>query len=61
MGRGGCNNRKGRKMITVATGIKKMGRKYIERIGKIFGDRFMGEQVGRREQGGFPGFWCKLG
>lgn len=43
------NNRKGRKMMmewnrVVAIGIKKMGRKYVERIGKIFGDRFMGDK-----------------
>lgn len=42
-------NRKDREMMmewnkVVATGIKKMGRRYVERIGKIFGDRFMGDK-----------------
>lgn len=52
---GDSNNRKGRKMMmewnrVVAIGIKKMGRKYVERIGKIFGDRFMGEKQGEGDK-----------
>lgn len=34
----------------VAIGIKKMGRKYVERIGKIFGDRFMGDKQGEGDK-----------
>lgn len=46
---GDSNKRQGRKTMidwnrVVAIGIKKMGRKYVERIGKIFGDRFMGDK-----------------
>lgn len=36
-------------------------RKYVERIGKIFGDRFMGDKQGEREKVDLPGFQCKLG
>lgn len=34
----------------VAIGIKKMGRKYVERIDKIFGDRFMGNKQGEEDK-----------
>lgn len=40
----------------VAIGIKKMGRRYVERIGKIFGDRFMGDKQGEGGVVIFQGF-----
>lgn len=56
------DKRKGRKMMmewngVVAMGMKKMRRKYVERID----DRFMGDKLGERDRVDLPGFQCKLG
>lgn len=61
------DNRKGRKMMMEWNGVVAMGtkrrmrRKYVERTGKIFGDKFMGDKQGERDKADLPGFQCKLG